>query len=53
MKQDKSICNSSKAALIILLLIAIAFIVLTFIQPQIPLFEDPIDKTYECWQVRG
>ena len=39
-------CKSPKMAIGILLLIVTVFVVLTFIPPEIPLFEDPITKTY-------
>ncbi len=43
---DSISCKSSRTALLILLLIAFAFVVLTFAPLRIPLFEDPITKTY-------
>ena len=39
-------CKSPMVPLTILMLIGVVFAVLTFITPQIPLFEDPITKTY-------
>lgn len=44
--KDKKLCNSSKTALIILILIGIIFVVFTFIPPEIPLFQDPVTKQY-------
>lgn len=38
-------CNP-KVAIFILILIGVAFIVFTWFTPQIPLFQDPINKTY-------
>ncbi len=43
-------CKSSSKALAILVLIGVVFMVLTFLTPQIPLFEDPITKTYGYWK---
>ena len=39
-------CKFPMVPLTILVLIGVVFAVLTFITPQIPLFEDPITKTY-------
>ena len=41
-------CNE-KAAVAWLLMIAAAFTVLTFVQPRIPLFQDPVTGTYGIW----
>ena len=46
MKSDKNFCNSPTAAIIILCMIAVLFFVFTFAPPKIPLFQDPITKTY-------
>lgn len=46
LKNNSLSCKSPKAALLILWLIALVFVVLTFATPQIPLFEDPITGTY-------
>ncbi len=46
LKKDNISCESSKTAFLLLILIALVFIALTFAPPQIPLFEDPITKTY-------
>ncbi len=46
MKSDKNFCKSPKVAIIMLCIIAVVFIVFTFVPPKIPLFEDPITKTY-------
>mgnify|MGYP001378198055 CR=1 FL=1 len=46
LKQPNISCQSPKAALLILWLIVLAFAVLTFVPPHIPLFEDSITKTY-------
>ena len=43
-------CKSPSKALALLILIGVIFMVLTFITPQIPLFEDPITKTYGYWK---
>ncbi len=39
-------CKGEKWALAVLCLIAVAFWVFTFIPPDIPLFQDPIDKSF-------
>ncbi len=39
-------CKWEKAALITLCLIAVSFWVFTFMPPEIPLFQDPIDGSY-------
>jgi len=43
-------CNNPNVAFTILILISIIFVLFTFFTPQIPLFQDPITKTYgyEC-----
>lgn len=46
MKGDKSFCKSPTAAIAILCLIAVLFMFFTFTPPKIPLFQDPITKTY-------
>lgn len=46
LKQKNAFCISPSLALIALWLIALAFVVFTFVQPHIPLFEDPITKLY-------
>ena len=46
MKIEKNFCKSPVLAIIILCIIAILFFVFTFAPPKIPLFEDPITKTY-------
>ena len=46
LNQNSINCKSPGMALAILWLIALAFAVLTFIPPHIPLFEDTITKTY-------
>ena len=51
MKKDIINCKSPKKALGILALIAVAFAVLTFIPPQIPLFQDPITNSYGYYQM--
>ena len=40
--KDTAMCKSSFSAFIVLCLIAVLFIIFTFIPPQIPLFQDPI-----------
>lgn len=44
--QEKECLISSKVAFFILCLLALAFIVFTFVQPKIPLFQDPTTFTY-------
>lgn len=39
-------CKSQTTAFVVLLLIALIFILMTFMPPHIPLFEDPITGTY-------
>lgn len=51
LKQNAMDCKSPGTALLILVLMALLFMVLTFIPPHIPLFEDPITKTYGYWQM--
>lgn len=46
MKSDKSFCKSPTTAIILLCLIAVLFMIFTFAPPRIPLFQDPITKTY-------
>jgi len=45
-KQGVIYCKSPKKALLILCIIALVFVVFTFIPPRLPLFQDPITKTY-------
>ena len=45
-KKSNIRCSFSKGVILVFALIAAVFIVLTFITPQIPLFEDPITKSY-------
>lgn len=46
LKQGNSSCKSPGKALLILWVIALIFVILTFVPLHIPLFEDPITKTY-------
>lgn len=46
MKGDKEFCLSQTAAIVILCIIAVLFMIFTFAPPQIPLFQDPITKLY-------
>ncbi len=46
MKSDKNFCKSPKMAIIVLCIVAVVFVIFTFVPPEIPLFEDPITKTY-------
>ena len=39
-------CKSQTTAFVVLLLIAVIFVLMTFMPPHIPLFEDPITGTY-------
>lgn len=39
-------CNYPQKALFVLFLVAVLFILFTFMTPQIPLFKDPITNTY-------
>lgn len=50
-KQNMVDCKSPRTSLLILVLIALLFAVLTFIPPHISLFKDPITNTYGYWQV--
>lgn len=38
--------ENCRASLIILIIIAVIFVILTFVPPHIPLFEDPLSSTY-------
>ena len=44
-------CRFGGAAFVLLLLVAVAFTVLTFLPPRIPLFQDPITDTYGFWKL--
>ncbi len=46
LKQNAIDCKSPKTALLILVMIALLFAILTFIPPRIPLFENPVTNTY-------
>lgn len=46
MKSDKNFCKPPKVAIIVLCIVAVVFVIFTFAPPEIPLFEDPITKTY-------
>lgn len=46
MKNQKGICISSVAAIIILCAVAVLFFIFTFAPSEIPLFQDPLTKTY-------
>ena len=46
MKNGTGLCKSEIPAFSVLCLLAISFIVLTFVQPEIPLFKDPLSGTY-------
>lgn len=46
LKNNRLNCKSPKTAVTVLLLIALTLSALTFFPPHIPLFEDPITKTY-------
>lgn len=39
-------CKSSMIALVILWLLALVFVIFTFVTPQIPLFQDPVTGSY-------
>lgn len=39
-------CNSPEKARVVLALIALVFVVFTFLPPKIPLFKDPVTNTY-------
>ena len=43
---ENSSCISKKLAVIILCIIAVMFVVFTFVTPNIAIFEDPLTKTY-------
>lgn len=44
-------CRFGGVALFLLLFVAVAFTVLTFLSPRIPLFQDPITGTYGFWKL--
>ena len=46
MKGDKGFCMSQMAAIVILCIIAVLFMIFTFAPPKIPLFQDPMTKLY-------
>ncbi len=46
LKQQNTICLSPQATLIILCLLALIFVIFTFVPPHIPLFQDPVTKLY-------
>lgn len=46
MKREISFCKSPVTAFAVLCLIALLFVVLTFVQPHIPLFQDPTTGSY-------
>ncbi len=46
LKKESLLCKSPKTAQAVLWLIAVVFVVLTFVTPQIPLFEDPLGGGY-------
>ncbi len=50
-KKNIITCKSSKKALGILALIAVVFIIFTFMPPKIPIFKDPITNTYGFYQI--
>lgn len=41
-KKEKTCCMSQNMAFALVCLIALAFLIFTFVQPQIPVFQDPI-----------
>ena len=45
-KSEKLICRSPKIAVAILTLIALLFVIFTFITPEIGIFKDPLTGTY-------
>ncbi len=45
-KVNNPMARASKAPFFILCLIAVAFFIFTFIPPEIPLFQDPLDGSY-------
>ena len=51
LKKDSIDCRSPKKAIVILVLISVIFAILTFIPPRIPLFQDPITKTYGYFEI--
>lgn len=46
LKEDKINCVSSTGAVLILCLVALLFVVFTFVPPHIPVFQDPITGGY-------
>lgn len=51
LNQQTMSCRSQLTAFIVLCLIGAAFVVLTFIQPKIPLFQDPVTGLYGIFQI--
>lgn len=47
LNKEINFCKSPTTAFIILCLIALLFIVFTFVQPQVPLFQDPTTGNYD------
>ena len=45
-KSEKVFCLSPTAAIVILFLITVLFMIFTFTPPKIPLFQDPITRAY-------
>lgn len=52
MKNELISCDSPKTAVVVLVLIAVLFALLTFMPLQIPLFEDPITNTYGYYRIK-
>ena len=46
MKKDSPPCRFTRTALILILSIGVLFVIFTFFTPEIPLFLDPLTKTY-------
>ncbi|MBQ4603950.1 MAG: hypothetical protein IJB16_05030 [Clostridia bacterium] len=44
--KNRTVCSSQNVAFLILCTIALLFIILTFVQPRIPLFQDPATGGY-------
>ena len=50
LRRDTASCRSSVLALTVLAGIAVLFVIFTFVPPEIPLFEDPINSSFGILQ---
>ncbi len=46
LKKGSRPCKLTKAAVLLLILVSLSFVAFTFLPPKIPLFQDPITKSY-------